>query len=425
MAIRDAPRIGRMASGQPFTSPLRDVRTVSRKMVGHLADNVLPCRPAPGQRLNGEVATVTRLCLDVAVRMLDGEDVPETITRLEGVVEQWARQGIALDVIQRSVYETFRIGADLLHSGATPADFESVRDSARRQLDILELITTTITRAYIRELRSVVGEHHTAAHTLTTALLSGHTDSGVARRCGIDIAERYHVVAVAIAPHDEERTPGLAADIAARRKLRRVQSELAARCGGAALALLGVTGGTVLVPTRAFGDDDLDDLIESLSTAAGAPVTAATMSAPPESIPDTAREVHDMLDTARTMQFRRGLYRLSDIAIHHQMTRPGRALDHLREVLDPVAEHPELMQTLTCHLANNLNRRSTARALDVHPNTVDYRLKRIGQLTDCDPTRLDGLIYLHSALIARIAGDAPAGTGAAMPPTEVETDGPP
>ncbi|PPJ24859.1 helix-turn-helix domain-containing protein, partial [Nocardia nova] len=36
-----------------------------------------------------------------------------------------------------------------------------------------------------------------------------------------------------------------------------------------------------------------------------------------------------------------------------------------------------------------------------HTNTVDYRLKRIAQLTHLDPTQPSGLWYLRSAPIAR------------------------
>ncbi|RDI42463.1 PucR family transcriptional regulator, partial [Nocardia mexicana] len=74
-------------------------------------------------------------------------------------------------------------------------------------------------------------------------------------------------------------------------------------------------------------------------------------------------------------------------------------------LLDPLDHHPELLDTLQTHIAHNLNRQRTARLLHVHTNTVDYRLKRIGQLTGFDPTQASGLWYLRSALVARSYGD--------------------
>lgn len=60
-----------------------------------------------------------------------------------------------------------------------------------------------------------------------------------------------------------------------------------------------------------------------------------------------------------------------------------------------------MLETLRTRISNNLNRQRTARILHVHTNTVDYRLKRIGQLTGFDPTQAAGLWYLRSALVAR------------------------
>ncbi|MGW4371866.1 PucR family transcriptional regulator [Nocardia takedensis] len=401
MVANGARAVGAMASGRPYTSPLKDVRTIASELAGHLTDNLVPCRPLSGESLRQEIATVARLCLEITIRMLEGQEAPDIFGRLEAIIEQWAREGIPLDIIQHSVYETFRIGTDLVHSDATPADFVSVRDAARRQIDILDAITTAVTRAYVQELRAVVGEHHTATNTLTSALLGGRADSSMARRCGIVIADRYHVVAVSIPPHPDERLPGSDANVVARRKLRRVQSAIAAHCGGVALTLMSPAGGTLLVPTSDLSDGDLDALIDTLAAAAQVPITAATMDAATEAIPEATGEAHDLLDTAQNFGFRPGLHRLADVAMHHQLTRPGPALDHLRRLLDPLSDHPELMETLTCHVANNLNRRLTARTMNIHPNTVDYRLKRIGELTGCDHTQVDGLIHLRSALIAR------------------------
>ncbi|WP_174189768.1 PucR family transcriptional regulator, partial [Nocardia barduliensis] len=80
---------------------------------------------------------------------------------------------------------------------------------------------------------------------------------------------------------------------------------------------------------------------------------------------------------------------------------PGPAREHLGSLLDPLDEHPELLETLQVHIAHNLNRGRTARLLHVHTNTVDYRLKRIAQLTGFDPTMASGLWHLRSALVAR------------------------
>ena len=53
----------------------------------------------------------------------------------------------------------------------------------------------------------------------------------------------------------------------------------------------------------------------------------------------------------------------------------------------PLAKNaPELFQTLLTYLDNGRSLESTAREMFVHPNTVRYRLKRIAEILDCDPT---------------------------------------
>ncbi|MFF0491874.1 PucR family transcriptional regulator [Nocardia sp. NPDC004068] len=388
-------------AGHHVTSPLRDVRTLSRKMVGHFLDTVVACRTMPTDAISGDFTATTRLCLELAVAMFDGADTGEQIARLEDAAAGWAREGIPLGVIHHAVHEGFRLGVDLVQAHLTAADLEDIKLASRRQIDVLEIITATISDAYVRELRAAAGEHHHAAHTLITALLSGHSTSTMARECGIDIAPSYHVVALALPPHPDEHDPTLDGRVVARRKLRRVQAALAARCGEAVLSLLSVDGGTILVPTTSVADAELDEFVEALSAAAGVAVTATVVGAAPEGVPEAANQAHQLLDTVQHLRTRPGLHRLDDLAVEYQITRPGPGREVLGALLAPLDAHPELLQTLTRHLANNLNRRLTARDLHVHANTVDYRLKRIAQLTGFDPSTPGGLWYLRSAIVAR------------------------
>ncbi|WP_054811782.1 PucR family transcriptional regulator [Nocardia arizonensis] len=390
-----------IVSGQPVTSSLKDVRTLSRKMVGHFIENVVPCRTLPAEALDGDVTAITRTCLELAVSMLDGEDIPEKTQRLREGAEGWAREGIPIDTIHHTVHEGFKLGFDLVVADATSADFESLMVLSRRLLEILDTITSTVSRAYVRELRAVAAEHHTAAHTLTSALLGGHATSTMARECGIEIAQSYSVLAVAIPPHPEERDIRLDGKIVARRKLRRVQAELVKHCGDSVLSLLSVDGGTILLPFGLLEAQALDHLIEQLSRAGQVPIAATLVDAPTPQIPAAADQAHELLDMVQRLHCLGGLYRFDDLALEYQLTRPGPGLERLRTILDPLDEHPELLETLQRHIANNLNRQRTARALHVHTNTVDYRLKRIGQLTGFDPSEASGLWYLRAAVIAR------------------------
>jgi DNA-binding PucR family transcriptional regulator len=67
----------------------------------------------------------------------------------------------------------------------------------------------------------------------------------------------------------------------------------------------------------------------------------------------------------------------------------------------PLKDHhsPELLTTLWAYLDNGRSLEGTARELFVHPNTVRYRLKRITELLDWDPTAPRDAFVIHAALI--------------------------
>jgi sugar diacid utilization regulator len=176
---------------------------------------------------------------------------------------------------------------------------------------------------------------------------------------------------------------------------------LALRCGDSPLSLLSVDGGTLQMPAEKFDDDALTQLVARLSHAARVPITAAVVTAAAAEIPTAADQAHQLLDMVQRLRSAPGLYGFDDLALEFQRTRPGPGREYLDSLLDPLDQHPELLDTLRTHVAHNLNRQRTARLLHVHTNTVDYRLKRIGQLTGFDPTQASGLWYLRSALVAR------------------------
>ncbi|GAA5049661.1 PucR family transcriptional regulator [Nocardia callitridis] len=401
MSVDSSTRPSLTMSGKPMSSPLKDVRALSRQMVGHFVENVIPCGTLPGDAISGDVTTITRVCLELAVSMLDGRDIPEKLQRLQDAAAGWAREGVPIDTIHHAVHEGFKMGLDLVVSDATIKDYGNLVDGAKMVVELLDMITSAISVAYVRELRGVVSEHHTAVHTLTSALLGGHSTSTMARECGIAISTSYVVLAVAIPPHRDEHNPMLDGQVVARRKLRRVQAELATRCGASALSLLSVDGGTILIPSDTFDETGVDPLVTQLSQAAQVGITATMVEATPEQIPNAADQSHELLDMVQRLESVPGLYRFDELALEYQLTRPGPGREYLGSLLDPLDEHPELLETLQRHIGNNLNRQRTARVLHVHTNTVDYRLKRIGQLTGFDPSQPSGLWYLRSALVAR------------------------
>jgi DNA-binding PucR family transcriptional regulator len=89
------------------------------------------------------------------------------------------------------------------------------------------------------------------------------------------------------------------------------------------------------------------------------------------------------------------------VLVEVQVTRPGPARTALLDVLDGLDQYDDLVETLTAHVQEGGRRTDTAKRLHVHPNTLDYRLRRIREITGVDPGDRDGAQLLRSALIVR------------------------
>ncbi|MFD4369009.1 PucR family transcriptional regulator [Rhodococcus sp. NPDC058521] len=386
----------------PASSQFSNLRAVAGSLVGHFAANVIPCGNLPREELSGDVTNVTMGCLRLAMDMLDKRR-PPTDEELNGFREssaQWAREGIPLETILEVLHEGFRLGWLHVVSGAEGADIEDLTQGGELLISMLSRVTVAATESYITELKVVASEHHTAAHTLVTALLAGRAGAAMERQFGIDVASEYVVLAVYLPKHADENDPAINSAVPARRKLRRVQAELAKVCGRTALSLLSTEGGTVLLPGSPT-DEWVDSLVAQLSTAAEVDITASAVTAETADVPHASERSHELLDLAQLLHGTPKVYRMSDLVFEYQMMRPGAGREYLVALLDPLEKTPDLINTLEVHLQNDLNRQRTARQLHVHTNTVDYRLKRVAELTGLDPVRPSGLRPLQAALVAR------------------------
>ncbi|MGW4633797.1 PucR family transcriptional regulator [Nocardia sp. NPDC004415] len=392
----------------PLWRPLRDVRTVTARLVGHFAEQVAVCGALPGEAITGDVTTVTRMCLEIVGGVIDGGDVTVKMDRLAHAAAGWAHEGIPIDTILHAFHEGLRLSMDLVCERDSDADRDTLVDGFRTAMAISDQLCATVARTYIREYRAIAGQHHSSVHTLTSALLAGQPTTTMARECGIGVASAYHVVALSIQRHPDERDRRFDGGVIARRTLRRVQTALAQRCGESVLALLSVDGGTLLIPSDLADEDSLDALVAGLSQSARADILATVISAATGEIPDAAQRAHELLDIVERLECLPGLYRFDDLALEYQLTRPGPGRARLGELLAPLDAFPELYETLRVHVANNMNRRRTARLLHVHTNTVDYRMRRVAQLTGFDPIRSADLWQLRSAMIARSYQSGPS-----------------
>lgn len=403
----------------PATLSLRNTQHLAADMVRHFKRTVAHCQTLPEDLLDGDVTMATKNCLRIAAAVLDGRDVrtEKEVAQLATAAGYWAREGIPLDIIVHALHE----GTKVAHALVTGRPALPTAELGARTVDLLDLMTTTVTMAYLSEYRAVAGQHHNAVHTFTSALLAGRATAGMARECGTTVAPAYHLVAVSIPGQTTDPGAGHGGRITVRRILRRMQSELAARCGSEALSLLSARGGTLLLPSTPT--ERVAEIVHALAGSADRPLTAVHAEVATESIPEMSRTLHDMLEVAiRLDRTQAGggetqVYRYEELAAEYQLTRPGAVRETLAAKLDPLDRHPLLYETLCVYLHTEQSRQRAARRLHVHPNTIDHRLKRIAEYTGIDATRPEGMWLLRAAMVARTYPPRPASADSQTSPT--------
>ncbi|WP_163569083.1 PucR family transcriptional regulator [Fodinicola feengrottensis] len=183
---------------------------------------------------------------------------------------------------------------------------------------------------------------------------------------------------------------------AATELFRTVQSKLDAEHD--VLATFERDGGVLLVPGPAAR---VGQLLGRIDQAARSSCTAGAAAAPDHSgIPAAHQEATEILTLAENLHRGPGVYWLADLAIEYQLAQPSPARTSLADILAPLREHPHLIEALRSFITTGYNRGAAAVALNIHRNTLTYRLGRIRTLTGYDATKPADARQLAAAMTA-------------------------
>jgi len=379
----------------------RRVPVLARRMVEAFLDEVPFYRRLPREQLDGEITEICADNLRVFFATLAEDRLPTDAELAEprGSAARRAQERVPLDAVLTAYHVGGRIGWGELCAEARPEETEALLAAADGVQRYVQAVTGVVATAYLEEQQAIHGEERDARRALVSALLSGEPADDLATRLGVRLAPAWTVLALELGEHPDERSADVTGAVAGRRKVRRVQDVLDAFAGTQVLGSLDATGGVVLLPSP---DAALAPLVSDLVRAAGAPVRAgAAYAASRTDLAAAGEQAGEVLRLAGLLGRPSGVYVLRDVLLEYQLTRPSDALPLLAAMLDPIERNPDLLRTLETYLRENLDRRRTAAALHVHPNTLDYRLKRIVELTGLDPATTGGLQLLAAAAAVR------------------------
>ncbi|MFI1172795.1 PucR family transcriptional regulator [Streptomyces melanogenes] len=176
--------------------------------------------------------------------------------------------------------------------------------------------------------------------------------------------------------------------------------------GGELIALVPLVPGIAESVRQHAAPHLVSDLVRDFGEALGRPCAAGTATAP-------ASELAGALDRARRISraapLRRASARLrphtlADVFVELAVADVPFADDWLRTVARRLASGPDLLVTLDAYYGYDMSRGPAAAALNVHPRTLDYRLRRVQELTGINPGSTHGVRILSSVVARRLSG---------------------
>jgi PucR C-terminal helix-turn-helix domain/GGDEF-like domain len=288
-----------------------------------------------------------------------------------------------------------------------PEEREAALEIAGRVWRHLDSVSTAMSHGYLDEVtdRGLLGRD------LLDALLAGRGDCEPVRRTARllhrRLGESYIVVVVrpGALPGDDGTAQGYAGGVALDQIVAATRSSL--RPAQASL-LVAIRLGDVVALFPAGEPTELDTVrrgCEALARELGFAVSVGMSGwhRGRSAIATAYSEAREAAQMAAGAGITGRAVTLDDVLVDHMLGASPHARRILRETLAPVVGYDrthrsELVATLRAYLEAGAALTRSAGLLHVHPNTVVYRLRRIGELTGRDPSSMPDLQILFLAL---------------------------
>jgi len=390
----------------PLFSPRQNLRTRLARRLPEVLDQTIEnlkrdvpfYQHLPAELVDHEVADVTQRNFDLFLALLrEGrQPVESEIQEILHSAARRAEERIPLPEVLAAYYAGFRTGWHELLDLAENGEVKDVVEIGEQVLSYLQFVTTAVTDVYVETATALTSRERDARARLMVAVLEAEDTSEEWDDAGFT---RWGDRAVLVLRYRlRRRSDPALASVAVRRRAREVRQALESLCGPELLFSFSSTGGTILLP----GLVEADPLAAALGAVLRGKWYAGLAHATDRAGTPVAHEAAEACaEVPDRLGYPAGVYELRQLLVEVQVTRPGPARSALLDVLSGLDEYDDLVETLTAHVAESGRRTDTAKRLHVHPNTLDYRLKRIREITGLDPVERDGAQLLRSALIAR------------------------
>jgi len=358
---------------------------VADRMVARFRAEISGYRRLPEPVVIGQIREICRRNVELFfASVLDGRQPTDAdLAAFRESARDRAGEGMPLEDLLHAYRLGGRMGWQALVDAAAPGERPALLSGAERLMDYVDRVSAVVAQAYLDERQHLVSEEERRLRDLFDALVGGQPLTAGLQECAktIDfpLAEVYR-------PFARTLRGAAAAEHA------QVAESLRSR------GLLALTEGdrvTGLAPPHA----DLQPTEGDELSAVGEPTPRADLAAALE-------ELRMLVDLGRRLGHTGRLDPGAFVAELLLARSPRLAGLARQRALGPLEEYAErrgsdLIDTLQAFLDSDLDRRRAAERLHVHPNTLDYRLRRVAELTGLDLGRAADLTLAALALKQR------------------------
>jgi hypothetical protein len=374
-----------------------DTGQVAEGMVATFRAGISGYQRLPEEVVLGQIADITLRNIEIFfTSVIDGRPPSEEeLVAFRESAKARATEGMPLEDLLHAYRLGGRLGWQAIVDEATSEEQEALKFGADLLMAYVDRVTAAVTEAYLEERQHPVSEEERSLRELLDSMMdTGPLDfrlQELAERFSFPVSDRYRPFAEAV--------PGAAA-----RDHSRMAAALRAR------GVLTLTEGNRVSGLLGPDRDEVPTVAEGAVLAVGEPTGRAELA-------ESMEEVRLLVDFGCRLG-RVGLISRTELLPELLLARSPRLAALLeRQALGPLEEYAErrssdLVETLMAFLALDLDRRAAAEHLHVHRNTLDYRLRRIAELTGFDLGKVDDLVLLALAARARAV--------AARPPAPIE-----
>jgi hypothetical protein len=334
----------------------------------------------------GQIFQVSRRNVELFFRsIIDGREVTEDdLSAFRESAKDRAAEGMPLEDLLHAYRLGGRLGWEAIMAAAQPEEEHALLMGAELLMRYVDRVSSAVAQAYLEERQHLVSEEERRLRLLVDALV-GRTDlhggpRELAERLGFPIEDRYRPFAQTVPGAPVREHARIAAALRGRGLLALTEGDRVAGLAPPATA------------TEALGED-------RAVFAIGEPTSRAELDGALE-------EVRLLVDLGRRLG-RIGRIESAEFLPELLLASSPRLAAQLRDrVLGPLEEYgekrtPDLLETLDAFVEDGLDRRATAKRMHIHPNTLDYRLRRIAELTGLDMGRPQDLLLATLALKQR------------------------